>query len=123
MLETLSDYGRLTHDPEMLTEYVRQNLKRSITKQFAVERKLRVVSVDPALEQTILDHVRQSDHGTFVALEPDIIKKLFASLKRAIERMTDLGRVPVVLTSPMRAAALQACYGADGAGPHGFVLQ
>lgn len=101
VLETLSDYGRLTHDPEMLTEYVRQNLKRSITRQFASEKKLRVVSLDATLEQMILDHVRQSDHGSFVALEPDIIKKLFASLKRAIERMTDLGRVPVVLTSPM----------------------
>jgi flagellar biosynthesis protein FlhA len=101
VLETLSDYGRLTHDPEMLTEYVRQNLKRSITKQFASEKKLRVVSLDAMLEQMILDHVRQSDHGSFVALEPDIIKKLFASLKRAIERMTDLGRIPIVLTSPM----------------------
>jgi flagellar biosynthesis protein FlhA len=101
ILETLGDYGRLTHDPEMLTEYVRQNLKRSITRQFAADKKIRVVSLDAELEQTILDHVRQSDHGSFVALEPDVLKKIFTSLKRAIGRMADLGRVPVVLTSPM----------------------
>jgi flagellar biosynthesis protein FlhA len=101
ILETLSDYGRLTHDPEMLTEYVRQNLKRSITRQFAADKKLRVVSLDAGLEQLILDNVRQSDHGSYVALEPEHIRKMFASLKHAIEHMTDMGRVPVVLTSPM----------------------
>ncbi len=101
ILETMSDYGKLTHDPEMLTEYARQNLKRSITKQFAVDNMLRVVSLDSGVEKTILDSVRQNDHGSYVALEPTQVKKLFNSLKTAIERMTDLGRMPIVLASPM----------------------
>lgn len=101
ILETMSDYGKLTHDSEMLAEYARQNLKRSITKQFAVDNTLRVVSLDSGVEKTILDNVRQNDHGSYVALEPTQVKKLFNSLKAAIERMTDLGRMPIVLASPM----------------------
>jgi flagellar biosynthesis protein FlhA len=101
VVETLGDYGGMTRDPDMLTEYVRQSLKRTITGKFVPDKKARVITLDPNLENQILDNIRQTEHGSYVSLESDIVQKIFASLRRAIERMTSLGLSPIVLTSPV----------------------
>jgi flagellar biosynthesis protein FlhA len=97
----MGDYGGVTRDPDMLTEYVRQSLKRTITGKFVPDRRARVITLDPSLENTILDNIRQTEHGSYVSLEADTVQQVFASLRRAIERMTALGLVPIVLTSPV----------------------
>ena len=38
ILETLGDYAELTKDPDVLTEYVRQRLKRVITERFVMNK-------------------------------------------------------------------------------------
>jgi flagellar biosynthesis protein FlhA len=101
VIETLGDYGGMTRDPDMLTEYVRQALKRTITAKFVPDRRARVITIDPNLENQILDNIKQTEHGSYVSLESDIVQKIFASLRRAIERMTSLGLSPIVLTSPV----------------------
>ena len=101
IIETMGDYGGVTRDPDMLTEYVRQALKRTITGKFVPDRKAHVITLDPNLENTILDNIRQTEQGSYVSLEADVIQKMFASLRRAIERMTSLGLSPIVLTSPV----------------------
>jgi flagellar biosynthesis protein FlhA len=60
-----------------------------------------VITLDPKLEQMIMERVRQSESGAYVALEPDVVQRLFASLKRAIDRFAALGVSPIVLTSPI----------------------
>ena len=101
IVETLGDYGGMTRDPDMLTEYVRQALKRTITGKFVPDRRARVITLDPNLENMVLDNIKQTEHGSYVSLESDIVQKIFASLRRAIERMTSLGLSPIVLTSPV----------------------
>ncbi|MDR1158652.1 MAG: flagellar biosynthesis protein FlhA [Oscillospiraceae bacterium] len=101
IVETLGDYGGVTRDPDMLTEYVRQALRRSISHRFAPERQIHVVTLDPALEHQILENVRQTEHGSYVALEPDVVQRMFDSLRAALERVTGLGFAPVVLTAPV----------------------
>jgi len=101
IIETLADFGTTTRDLAMLTEYVRQNLKRTITKKFIPDRKARVITLDPSLEQLIMEKVRQTDTGSFVALDPDTVQKIFLSMKSAVERLTSIGITPIVLTSPM----------------------
>ncbi len=100
ILETLSDYGGITRDTDLLTEYCRQNLKRAISRRFVPDGKARVITLDPRLEQDIADHVRQTEHGAYVAMEPDKVQAIFVNLRSAIERMTNAGITPLVLTSP-----------------------
>ncbi len=100
ILETLGDYGTLTRDTDLLTEYVRQNLRRAITRRFVPDGKAHVITLDPSLEQAIAERVKQTEHGSYVAMEPDRAQRMLLSLKTSIERMTGLGITPVVLTSP-----------------------
>ena len=101
ILETMSEYSASTRDPDMLTEYVRQSLKRAITAKFTSGGKLNVITLDPTLENKILDNIRQTEHGAYVSLDPDDIQNIFASLKTGIERLQGMGIVPVVLCSPV----------------------
>ncbi len=101
ILETLSDYGGITRDTDLLTEYVRQALKRAITKRFIPDNRARVLTLDPGLEQAILEGVRQTERGSFVALEPDKLQRMLTSLKGGADRMASLGLAPMALTSPM----------------------
>lgn len=100
ILETLGDYGQYTNDPVMLTEYVRQSLKRAITKRFAPGNKARVVTLDPSLEQLIADNIQQTEQGSYLSIEPHIIQKIFQSLKDAVEKLVSFGIEPIILTSP-----------------------
>ncbi len=101
IIETLGDFGAMTRDPDMLTEYVRQSLKRTITGRYVSGKHMRVLTLDPELEHLILDNVKQTEHGSYIALEAEAIQKIFVSLRSAIERMTSLGISPIVLTSPV----------------------
>ena len=51
ILETLADYAPVTHDPDMLTEYVRQALGRAISKKFISDSKSNVITLDPKLNK------------------------------------------------------------------------
>ncbi|MDR1692653.1 MAG: flagellar biosynthesis protein FlhA [Oscillospiraceae bacterium] len=101
IVETLGDYGSVTRDSDMLTEYVRQALKRTITAKFAPDGKVHVISITPELENKILESIRQTEHGSYVALEADEIQQIFASLRNAVERVQGLGIAPIVLCSPV----------------------
>ncbi len=100
ILEILGDYGTLTRDLELLTEYVRQNLKRAITQRFVPNNKARVITLDPAVEQLITSSIRQTDRGSYAALEPLQIQKILVSTKKAVEDSIGSGGSPLILTSP-----------------------
>jgi len=101
IMEALSDYGNLTRDPDMLTEYVRQTLRRSISKRFIPEDVAYAITLDPSLEQLILDSTKQSEHGSYLAIEPFQVHSIFDRLRAIIENMKNKGRTPVILTSPL----------------------
>ena len=56
IMETLADYTN-NKDTDMLTEYVRQSMKRNITKRFIADMQAKVITLDAALEQAIMDSV------------------------------------------------------------------
>ncbi len=101
IVETLADYGNLTKDPELLTEYVRQNLKRMITRRFIQDGKATVITLDPKLEQLILERTKQNEAGSYVALEPTQLQAIIRSLKSLVEKITSQGKTPIVVTSPV----------------------
>jgi flagellar biosynthesis protein FlhA len=101
ILETLGDYATLTKDTDMLTEYVRQRLKRVITERFVMNKIAKVVTLDSQVEDIILDSIRQSEQGSYAAIEPSIIQKIRNSLVKIINDLNMKGISPIVLTSPM----------------------
>ena len=101
ILETLADYAVSTHDPDMLTEYVRQGLGRAISKKFISDAKSNVITLDPRLEQTIMDSVQRTDHGTYFTLEPNVTNTVLSNLLKQIQRLAQLGQQPIVLASPV----------------------
>ncbi len=102
ILETLADYGVVTRDTDMLTEYVRQALKRSISsKYFEVGRNNVVITLDPELEQQIMGSVQQSEQGSYLALDPNIAKKIFDNLNTEVNKLIGMGIQPIILTSPI----------------------
>ena len=101
ILETLGDYGPKIKDTDMLTEYVRQSLKRTISHKFADADQLKVISLDAKVENLIMGAVKKMDSGSYLALDQDSIQKIIFATTAQIEKIKDLVASPVILTSPI----------------------
>ncbi|MBQ7704679.1 MAG: FHIPEP family type III secretion protein, partial [Selenomonadaceae bacterium] len=100
IMEVLSDYARVTKDPEILTEYVRHALSRQISAQVVQGNTLPCITLDPSLENRIIGGVQRTEHGSYVNLDPDSTRKMLTSVNAEIEKMANMGYPPVILTSP-----------------------
>jgi flagellar biosynthesis protein FlhA len=101
ILETLADYAPVTRDPDMLTEYVRQSLGRAISKGYLNSSSNEVITLDPKLEQLIIDSVQKNEAGTYIAIEPEISNKIVARTAGLAEKMAQSGKQPIILASPV----------------------
>lgn len=100
ILETLADYAVMTKETEVLTEYVRHALSRQISRQYVNNNILTCITVDPQLENTIISAVQKTEHGSYVALEPQLMQSLINNLSQELAKLTNIGYQPIVLTSP-----------------------
>ncbi len=101
ILETLADYAPVTHDTDMLTEYVRQALGRAISKKFFMEQNSSVITLDPKLEQVIIDSLQKTETGSYLTLEPNMTNTILGSLSKQVQKLVQLGQQPIVLASPV----------------------
>ncbi len=102
IMETLADYAMATRDTDILTEYVRQSLKRAISnKYFPPHETTNVVTLDPKVEQEIMGSVKQTDNGAFLNLDPGRSRAIIDSVGKEVQKLEDLGKNPIVITSPI----------------------
>ena len=102
ILETLADYATMTKDPDLLTEYVRQRLARTILKQFETqEGLLPLITMDQKMEDFLRDRIQKGEYGINLALEPSLVHKILTSFQQALDRITSLNAQPVILCSPV----------------------
>jgi len=101
VFEILADNANISRDPDLLTEYVRQALKRSISAKFFDGDTNQVITLDPTIEQLIMDHVKQSEQGTYLTLDPESMEKVLNATGSEAEKLVASGRVPIILTSPI----------------------
>lgn len=100
--ETLADYAAITKDTDVLTEYVRQSLKRAISnKYFPANESTTVVTLDPNVEQEIMNSVKQTEQGAYLNLEPEKSKAILGSVQAEVKKLEDMGRAAIVITSPI----------------------
>ncbi|MEB7771776.1 flagellar biosynthesis protein FlhA [Kurthia gibsonii] len=101
IFETLADYSKLTSDVDVLTEYVRQSLARQITTQYAGnQQELKVLTVSAKIEKAIADSIQQTDHGNYLALDPQMSQAILESIAAELERVSFIDQSPVILCSP-----------------------
>lgn len=100
ILEALADYATVTKDTGFLVEKVRQALGRQISLQYAGdERVLRVLTIEPGLEQEIIDSRVETSSGVVAALPPDRQRRWIDALSSAVSAVQEQGYLPVVLCS------------------------
>jgi len=101
ILETLADYSPVTRDPNVLTEYVRQNLKRQICSLYIINKKAKVVTLDPSLEELLMGSIKHGENGTYLAVDPRTTTGIINSLAVQIQGLLSMGEQPIVLTAPI----------------------
>lgn len=102
IFETLADYASTTRDTDILTEYVRQSLKRAISsKFFPANETTSVITLDPKLEQEIMASVKQTETGAYLTLDPERTKAIMKSVGNEISKLENLGKNPIIVTSPI----------------------
>lgn len=101
ILETLADYGNVTKDSEMLTEYVRQALNRTIVKPYLDQNGvLNVLTIHPDTEELLSQNIQKSTNGSIPVLQPQVITNIFDSLQTQRQTLLAQGIPYVILTSP-----------------------
>jgi flagellar biosynthesis protein FlhA len=120
IIETLGDWAVRTKDLDVLTEYVRNALRRTICSQYVEYEaaadlggtgpgvaKLYCVSLDPALEDLIAGYIERTTEGTTVSIPPVVANRVTAALLRELQRLIQAGHAPVVLASPQVRAQVR----------------
>ncbi len=101
ILETLGEYAPNVKDTDLLTEYVRQALKRTITRRFAQDGSLKVITLNPEIENLIMGGVRKTAGNAYVSLEPSVMQNILSAHMEQENRLKDQLNDVVVLTSPV----------------------
>ncbi|WP_040211259.1 flagellar biosynthesis protein FlhA [Clostridium polynesiense] len=101
ILESLADNSRNTKDVELLTEYVRFSLGRSICSSFIDEdRSITVTTVHPDLENHISNNIQKSLQGSYAVIDPETTQRIFENIKSVVDSVYYNNNQPVILVSP-----------------------
>ena len=100
ILETISDYGTSVKDTEMLTEYVRQALKRTITRKWSEGGQIRVITLSTDVEKLIINSISKNEKGSDLSIDPELMQKLVTQLIEQINKLKGEINIPIILTSP-----------------------
>src|SRR5699024_4614372 len=101
IFETLADYGKMTSDTDLLVEYVRQALSVQITKQYVTgEQMLSVITISQQVEQVMMNHIQQTEHGNYLALDPATQEKIVQNIYTQMEGASLQYENIVILSSP-----------------------
>jgi flagellar biosynthesis protein FlhA len=108
ILETLGDWSARTKDLDVLTEYVRNAMARTLCKQYVDDQdRLWVITLDPALEDFIGSHIERSEHGTSNRIPPQAAQQIVQRIAARAGELTQTGRSAVLLCSPQVRSSLR----------------
>ncbi|HBC26087.1 MAG TPA: flagellar biosynthesis protein FlhA, partial [Ruminococcaceae bacterium] len=101
ILGTVSDYAPAVRETEVLTEYVRQALKRTITRKWSDGGQIRVITLDSEVERLIANSITKNEQGTYLSLDPQMTQKIVTKILDSIKKVKDVISAPIILTSPV----------------------
>lgn len=98
ILECLGDYGKITKDIPYLVEKVRQSLARQICAQYVDDdRLMHVLTLEPELEQKIIDSRVDTTAGPVPGLAPDVMRRFMTALRNSVHHVQEMGYYPIIL--------------------------
>jgi flagellar biosynthesis protein FlhA len=101
IVECLVDNAKHSKDPVWLTELVRQRLGPLICQAITGgAQALQVVTLDPAIEHTLMQSVRAAETSGVMAVEPKFAEQVVNGLVQQADRMSKASAVPVLLCAP-----------------------
>jgi flagellar biosynthesis protein FlhA len=112
ILEVISERARVTRDPELVVEAVREAIGATICAPRAVDGHLPVVTLDPLVEQGLITSLQRGEGGSYLNIDPDVARRLGVSLVRRLREVEQEGREPVIVCAPSLRPAF-----------HGFVAR
>ena len=101
ILETLSENISALKDMDIIVEYVRQALKRTVTRRFAEANALRVITLDPRIEDAIIANIKKTERGSVYVPDPEAAQTIIAKTTEEVEKVKDVLPSVIVLTSPI----------------------
>lgn len=102
IVETLADYAPMSKDPDLLTEYVRQKLSRSILAGYmGPDGTLPVLTLDRKVEETLTKSVQQTEHGAYLAVDPRLAEQMIAAIRVEVDKAMHQNIQPVILCGPV----------------------
>ncbi|MCC6465827.1 MAG: flagellar biosynthesis protein FlhA [Planctomycetes bacterium] len=108
ILEVLSDYGSRTKDPEVLTEYVRNAVSRTICEQLReADGRLYVITLSPELEDFIAGAIERTEGGAYLRLSPQAMNAVMNAVAKELEKLVGAGHAPVILSGPQVRAQVR----------------
>lgn len=114
--EALTLRAKASTDPEGLIEAARQALGPALTSQHQEGAVLRVIMIDPTLEQSMLEAMRPSEYGTQILLDPARTEQVLNSLKDAVAKVEEKGLSAVLVCAPALRPAIRRLVSAPAAG-------
>jgi flagellar biosynthesis protein FlhA len=101
IFETLADESGRTKDLDLLTESVRRQLSRSITRKYAGdEGAVNVMTFDSKLEEYVANSLLQTEQGVQLVMDPQSASKMISNIAQQIENHPEIAGQPILLTSP-----------------------
>jgi flagellar biosynthesis protein FlhA len=108
ILEKVGDYAAFTKNPDELSEHARKALGSQFTKPFQSENGgMRVITIDPRLEQQLTQSVRQSPSEVALIIEPKLARHVVDALSKFVQQMLAGGHQPIVLCAPQLRLAFR----------------
>jgi flagellar biosynthesis protein FlhA len=108
ILEKVGDHASFTKNPDELSEYARRALGSQLTKPFQNENGgIRVITMDPKLEQQLTQSVRQSPTEMALIIEPKLARHVVDVLTKSVQQMLSAGHQPVILCAPQLRLAFR----------------
>jgi flagellar biosynthesis protein FlhA len=101
IIEAMAEHAAVTKDPDQLTDFVRQAMGRTITRQCQAEDgTVHLMMLDQEIEDTLIQSLRVTDRGTYLVLDPNVAQRLLTALGRQLESFAVLGAPPVLAVLP-----------------------
>ena len=108
IMETMADWAGVVKDTDLLTEYARQALARTITKIHEnQEGEIPIIAINHEVETTLSEAAKRTEQGTFLSLPPGIIEALVANVSSYAEKFSALNSKPIILCSARNRRSLK----------------
>ena len=107
ILEAVADASSTSREPELITEFVRQRMARSILKPYLIDGTLNLLILEKNLEEKLINSLQPSDQGTYLALDLAFSQQLIEKVGNEAKKAMLQNIQPVILVHPVLRSKLR----------------